>query len=85
MWGLQRNILTSSHSKEVATGLQPAVKVISVVKSWWKLVKKNATLQIYLYSLFGSDDNSREYCTNDTVKNTLLHEMPFSVIITQVV
>ena len=65
------HILTSSRSKEAAAGLEPVVKIISIVKSWWKLLKKNATLQIYLYNLFGSDDNSTAYCTNGTVKKIL--------------
>ena len=36
------HILTSSHSKEAA-GLQPAVKVITIGKTWWELLWKNAT------------------------------------------
>ena len=61
-------ILTYSRSKEAATGLRPAIKVISIAKVWWKWLQKNATWQICLYNLFGSDDDSRAYCTIDTKK-----------------
>ena len=72
------HILTSLCSKEAAAGLQPAVKDISIGKVWLKLLQKNAALQICLYNLFASDDKSRAYCTNDTVKKYSLAWDTFS-------
>ena len=43
IWFAKGHILTSSCSKEAAAGLQPAVKVITMDKIWWKLLWKNAT------------------------------------------
>ena len=37
------HILTSSRKKEAVAGLEPAIKVITIGKSWWKLLLKNAT------------------------------------------
>ena len=43
IWFAMGHILTSSCLKEATTGRQPAVKVITIVNIWWKLMWKNAT------------------------------------------
>ena len=82
------HILTSSRSKEAAAGLEPAIKVITIGKSWWKLLLKNAT---FMHDIKCPKSTCLSYlglmipehtALMTLQQNTVLHEMYFPVIIT---